>query len=185
MARWSILIVVAAAFSAVVVWSERTFGPNSGWFSLAIVWLPMTFVGIASRTVQIRLPASYHALRGFERSGRVYELVGVRAVKLLLRRGPLALFNPDLHLPSERSPDKLSLLAQRMCDAEASHAVLFVLTLPIVAHALVRGWWAAAVWTLALDLLVNGYPIMLQRYNRARLMRRFALPAAQRPGLSG
>jgi hypothetical protein len=178
MVWWPILIFVSAAFGAVIVWAERAFGPDSVWFSLAIVWLPMTLVGIASRTAQIRLPSSYHALRRFERSGRVYELVGVRVVKWLLRRGPLAVFNPNLHLPADRSPGQLRTLAQRMCDAEASHAVLFVLTLPIVGYALFRGWWAAAGWTLAFDVLVNGYPVMLQRYNRARLALRFG-PATE------
>ena len=172
------LATTAVVFGVVIVWAHRSFGPNSVWFSLAIVWLPMTWVGMASRRWQLRLPSRYHALRDFERNGRVYELVGVGVFKTVLRRGPLALFNPDLHLPEEHSPAKLSHLAQRMRDAEASHAVLFVLTLPIVAHAIVRGWWTAAAWTLAFDILVNGYPVMLQRYNRARLATRFAIADA-------
>ncbi len=177
MRRWSVLVAAAVAFGALIVWAQRSFGSNSVWFSLAVVWLPMTWVGMASRRMQVRLPARYHELRAFEHNGRVYELVGVGAFKAMLRRGPLAVFNPDLHLPSERSPDNLGHLAQRMRDAEASHAVLFVLTLPIVVHAIVRGWWTATVWTLVFDVLVNGYPVMLQRYNRARLATRFDLPS--------
>jgi hypothetical protein len=47
--------------------------------------------------------------------------------------------------------------------------------LPIVVHAMARGWWIAASWTFVFDVLVNGYPVILQRYNRARLEDRFAL----------
>lgn len=173
------LVPTAVAFVVLTVWSQRSFGSNSVIFSLTIVWLPMTWVGMASRAVQIRLPAWYHAIRPFERSGRLYELIGVRIVKAVLRRGPLALFNPDLHLPRDRSADNLAHLAQRMRDAEASHAAMFVLMLPIVVHAMARGWWIAASWTLIFDVLVNGYPVILQRYNRARLADRFALQSAE------
>jgi hypothetical protein len=51
-------------------------------------------------------------LRAFDRDGRVYQRLGVRLVKLLLRRGPLAAFNPDLHLPAERTPE---LRSERSC----------------------------------------------------------------------
>ena len=85
--------------------------------------------------------------------------IRVRAVKWTLRRGPLAVFNPDLHLPAERTPaDFASSRPTPIADAEASHAVLFVATLPIVAHAVARGWWLAAASTLLFDLLMNGFP---------------------------
>jgi hypothetical protein len=161
--------------SSVLVWSALMFGAASVLFAFVVVWIPMVAVGLLSRVVQIRLPDRYHTLRTFERSGRMYERMGVRGVKWLLRRGPLAVFNPDLHLPAERTPSNLEHLAQRMRDAEASHAVLFVATLAVVAHAALHGWWSAAVWTLAFDVLMNGYPVMLQRYNRAKLAVRFDL----------
>jgi hypothetical protein len=55
--------------------------------------------------------------------------------------------------------------------------VLFVLTLVIVANAAIQGWWIAAGTTLLFDILVNGYPVMLQRYNRALLRLRFGSSA--------
>ena len=95
--------------------------------------------------------------------------------KRLLRRGPLAVFNPDLHLPADPSTANLAHLDQRMRDAEASHFILLVLTFGVVVHAAARGWWGAAGWVLLFDALVNGYPVMLQRYNRGLLSRRFNL----------
>lgn len=171
-----VLVVPAVVVLVVVlVVAARWLGPSSGWFAFVVVWWPMVWVGTMSRLVQLRLPEDYHALRRFERGGRVYERVGVRVAKAALRRGLLARFNPDLHLPSERTPARLEHLAQRMRDAEASHAVLFVATLGVVVHAAARGWWVAAVLTLLFDVVMNGYPGMLQRYNRARLADRYAL----------
>lgn len=163
----SLLVGVAA------VWSVRSLDPRSVAFAFVIVWLPMAWLGALSHVVAVRLPARYHELRRFEHDGRAYELVGVRLIKRLLRRGPLAVFNPHLHLPAERTPAAISALDQRMRDAEASHSVLFVLTIGVAVHAAIRGWWAAAGWTLLFDVLVNAYPVMLQRYNRALLARRY------------
>ena len=60
-----------------------------------------------------------------------------------------------------------------MKDAETSHLVLLVATLGVVINAAARGWWLAAGLTLLFDVLVNGYPVMLQRYNRILLYARF------------
>jgi hypothetical protein len=60
-----------------------------------------------------------------------------------------------------------------MRDAEASHSILFVATCGVVVHAAARGWWTTCLLTLLFDVLINGYPVMLQCYNRALLHRRF------------
>jgi hypothetical protein len=176
--RSVVLVTASAVLAFVLTWSGRAFGASSVGFAFVVVWAPMTWLGVVSRVAQVRLPQRYHALRPFERSGRAYELVGVRVVKAVLRRGPLAVFNPDLHLPAERSPTSLAHLDQRMRDAEASHAVLLALTLGVVVHAAARGWWPAALATLVFDVLLNGYPVILQRYNRAKLAERFDLGSA-------
>jgi hypothetical protein len=49
-----------------------------------------------------------------------------------------------------------------MRDAEASHFILFVAM-------------------LLFDVLFNGYPVMLQRYNRAVLSRRYSLTPTDGP----
>ena len=49
----------------------------------------------------------------------------------------------------------------------------------IVVNAAVRGRWDAAGWTFLFNVLANGYPAMLQRYNRALLAQRFGLPRHQ------
>lgn len=169
------VIACATVALAIVVWAAWTFGGDSAWFAFAVVWVPMVAVGLLSRVVAVRLPDRFHTLRPFERDGRVYERVGVRLAKRTLRRGPLAVFNPQLHLPAERTPEQLARLASNMRAAEASHAVLFVATLPVAAHAVVRGWWSAALLMLVFDVAMNLYPVMLQRYNRARLAERFRL----------
>lgn len=167
------VIGVSLVVPALLVWSWRAFGPRSVAFAFCVVWLPMAWLGTLSRVVTPRLPARVYTLRPWEADGHLYERLGVRLWKTALRRGPLAAFNPNLHLPAEHTAANLADLEQHMLTAEASHALLLVAMLPVVVHAAFRGWWAAAAWTLLFDVLVNGYPVMLQRYNRALLHRRF------------
>lgn len=168
----AVVVLGLAVTGALLVWSYRAFEPDSVGFAFLVVWVPMAGLGTVSHVVSPRLPDAFHRLRRFELDGRVYERVGVRVAKRLLRRGPLAVFNPGLHMPAERTPEQLARLDQKMRDAEASHAILLVATLPVVVNAAARGWWSAAIWTLLFDVVVNGYPVLLQRYNRARLLRR-------------
>jgi hypothetical protein len=141
------LLVAAATVvaAAVLLFGMRLLGATSAAFAFLVVWA--------------------HPW--------LYELLGVRQFKRLLRRGPLAVFNPGLHLPAERSPERLAKLKQTMNDAEASHFVLLVAMLGVVISAAARGWWTAAGLTLLFDVLMNGYPVMLQRYNRVLLYSRF------------
>lgn len=168
-----VLVAATAVLIAVLAWSVWAFGRTGVAYAFVVVWAPMVWLGTISRVVTPRLPARWHELREFELDGRVYERLGVRVVKRLLRRGPLAAFNPQLHLPAERTPQQLAQLAQRMRDAEASHAILLMVTLAIGIEAATRDRWATAMWVVVFDLLLNGYPVMLQRYNRAMLRRRF------------
>jgi hypothetical protein len=164
-----------AVAAAVLILSARALEPSSAAFAFVVVWAPMTWLGTVSRLFQPRLPREFHELRDFERDPRLYELVGVRFVKRLLRRGPLAVFNPGLHLPAERSPERLAELEQGMKDAEASHFILLVATLGVVINAAARGWWLTAGLTTLFNLMMNGYPVMLQRYNRVLLHARFPM----------
>ena len=161
--------------AALLAWSWRAFGAGSRRFAVVAVWAPMVWVGIISRFATPHLPGWLHELRGFEQGGaRIYELLGVRVAKAVLRRGLLARFNPDLHLPVERTPEQLAHLDQRMRDAEASHALLFGATAGMAVVAFARGDRTAARWMLAGNVVMNGYPVMLQRYNRGVLAARWA-----------
>lgn len=53
--------------------------------------------------------------------------------------------------------------------SEASHLLIFLIIMMTVVYAAVKGWWDLAAWLMAFNILINVYPIMLQRYNRARL----------------
>ncbi len=173
MAKVALVVGSTVLAVALLAWATEALDADGVLFSFLVVWLPMVWLGTVSRAVVPRLPAGWYELHGFEQDGRCYELVGVRLFKRLLRRGPLAVFNPGLHLPTERTPERLAHLDQRMRDAESSHTVLVLVTLALAAYQAAVGRWASAGWILVFNLAMNVYPVMLQRYNRALLQQRF------------
>jgi hypothetical protein len=164
-----LVVVLTVAFGALLVWLASACGPRSAGFAFLLVWLTMCWVTLISLAFPLRLPAAYFALRPAERHGRRYKMLGVLVAKRLLRRGPLQIFNPKLHLPPVLEAQSLAKLDAAMRTAETNHVFMFVVVLPVIGHAIVRAWWDAAAWTLLFDVLINAYPVMLQRYNRGRL----------------
>jgi hypothetical protein len=134
-----------------------------------VYWLAMSWVAIVGQVVHFSLPPGCYAINTFERSGHLYERLGVRLFKQLVRRGPLALLSPTLRFPKDRTPTALRHLDDEMRNAETGHVYVFVLMLVCVSAALLQGWFDAAGWMALFNLIINGYPIMLQRYNRIKL----------------
>jgi hypothetical protein len=56
---------------------------------------------------------------------------------------------------------------------ELIHVFILLPLLPMILLPLGRGAWTAALVSIAVNLLVNFYPIMVQRYNCARVPPRF------------
>jgi hypothetical protein len=165
-------VAVVAATSVLVValvGLASLLGAASAGFALGLLWLTMCWLTVVSWVVPLRLPAGYFELRGFEHQGGLYRRFGVTVAKRLLRRGPMTLFNPGLKLPATRDAAGLARLDRSMRGVETNHLILFVIGLAVAGHGLARRWWGAAGWSLLGNLVINGYPVLLQRYNRGRL----------------
>jgi hypothetical protein len=160
---------VTAAVLLLVWWTVTFFGARSLISAFLINWLAMSWAAIIGQTVRFSLPPGYYRARPLERDGRIYEHLGVRVFKMAVRRGPLAILSPTLRLPKERTLSALRALEREMEIAEAAHLFVFVLVAVGAAAALVKGWLDAAGWLMLLNVLFNGYPVMLQRYNRTML----------------
>ncbi len=118
--------------------------------------------------LSIQLPASYYATRPFETGGRVYDYLGVRWYRRLLRP-VLWSMNPAL-LRSQR--DARETMIRATYNPEAGHLLIFVVIFGITWWALFSGWWATVIWLMLFNLLHNGYPMLSMRQLRARLDRR-------------
>lgn len=163
-----LLVIIATAGVAFLLdWSRDYFGFRSPIFAFLVNGLIMAWIAILGQTMVFTFPPRYFRIKRFESNGRVYEMLGVKVFKKLVQRGPLSIFNPTLRLSGGKSI--LPLLESEMRKAEAGHLTIFLVILLFAAVALTRAWFDAAGWLLLFSVILNGYPIMLQRYNRMRV----------------
>ena len=164
---WCLVALIPCA--GISLWFLRVFGFRSPVFAMLLNWMCMTWMVVAGQFFNFTLPPCYYAINSFERSGHVYERLGIRWFKRLMRREPLSRLNPTLRLSQDRTLSALRRLDQEMCKAETSHVYIFIFMLLLIVYALLHQWLDAVIWLLAFNLILNGYPIMLQRYNRGKL----------------
>jgi len=164
----SFLVVTLTALFC-MAWSLDSFGFRSPLAALLVNWLAMSWIALVGQVIHLSFPSTYHDVRPFERTGQLYERVGIRLFKKLVRRGPLTILSPTLRFPKEKTVSALRNLENEMRKAETGHVLIFVLMLLFVGYALWNGWLDAVGWMLLFNILFNGYPIMLQRYNRIKL----------------
>jgi Glycosyl-4,4'-diaponeurosporenoate acyltransferase len=118
------------------------------------------------------LPPSYYRIRSFEQSGRLYEALGVRLFRYFVPDGDLS-----NRWRRRREPNFRIITNRRVAAAfvtrtelsEKSHLVLLLMGILSSAFAWQIGWRGWAVYLGVGNVLVNLYPVLLQRYTRARL----------------
>jgi hypothetical protein len=161
--------VATVAAIALILWTWGSWGFRSPVSAFLVNWLAMSWMAVIGQVVHLSFAPGYYRIKPFERTGQVYERLGIRFFKKLVRRGPLSIFSPILRFPKEKTVSALQGLLNEMRKAETGHALIFVLVLLYVGYVLLKGWLDAVVWMLLFNILINGYPIMLQRYNRIKL----------------
>jgi hypothetical protein len=133
--------------------------------------------GMSVAMLALFLPAGYYRPRQFELSGRFYERLGVRSFKQWTPDGDYVVRYIRRSLPdykvlsSRRSLGGLDVRTRR---SEQGHLLWLVVTVAPILYALICGWTVLASWLFLGNLAVNVYPIMLQRYTRARVQRSLA-----------
>ena len=130
----------------------------------------MSWVAIMGQFVTFpSFSPAYYKIKSFEQSGRFYEWLGICLFKKMVRRGPFSIFNSTLRFPAKKTTPALRNLENKMRKAETSHVAIFFMILLLVGYAFFKGWLDAVVWLLLFNTLFNGYPVMLQRYNRIKI----------------
>lgn len=164
------LVVITGAAAALIVWTVISFSFRSPIAAFLVNWLVMSWIVLMGQVVDFP-PFSpvYYEIKPFEQSGHLYERLGIRLFKKIVRRGPLTIFSPTLRFSTEKTAEALEHLTHEMRKAETSHAVIFLVILLPIGYAFIRGWFDAAAWLLLFNILLNGYPVMLQRYNRIKM----------------
>jgi hypothetical protein len=155
---WSITRIEGSVFSPV---------GNPILYTMAVSWLvTMAAIPIGA------LFATRHALFSlarWEQDGTVYDRVGVRAFRWGLLHSPFGWINPNFHLRPSRG--ECERLLQETCSSEAVHWVTMGGAVALGIVYIVEGHGAYGYAMLLLRVPWDVYPILLQRWNRARASR--------------
>lgn len=146
----------------------RPFGYEAGDLPPLVVLVGL----VAVSALPIALPARYYRPRRFERSGSVYRVLGVEWFRKVVPDGDIANRRRRAREPGYRvvrSRGFVQAMWDRTVEGERSHLVLLIFGLGTSVVALDLGWIGWAAYLFVGNIFVNLYPVLLQRYTRARL----------------
>lgn len=141
-------------------------------------WVALVVATVGLGWLASRAPSTYFRLRPWELRGKghVYaRVLGLRAFRRVMSHGDLMNAWLRRRVPDYRAvPARRAAVLEYVAETrriERAHLVWGVGALPILAYALgTASYGFAALWGLV-NTVTNAWPILLQRYNRARAER--------------
>lgn len=139
-------------------------------FAWALNFLLMLCVSVFTEIQKSPLTSSYYNQKEWEQRGKVYEYLGINFFrKLLVWIGWEAVIRKSS--PIEKSTAALTNLLYKTKKSELDHAIILLIVLPFNVFVAVKFGIIKSLSLLILNILLNLYPIFLQRYNRPRIER--------------
>jgi hypothetical protein len=146
-------------------------GSSSPTLGFALAWGPNGLFLALFTKGQLRLPRWLEPVHPIEPI--LYRWLGVRFVKRIVatRMWPLVIgFEEPPPKPTGRQ-ELLHHVDMLTKGAEVCHAATFVLASVVALACALLGRTSAALWILVFNVVLNAYPVMLQRANRWRVHR--------------
>lgn len=136
--------------------------------ALIVTWAPNGLFVAAYLRGMLSLPQFLERVHPIEPA--IYRRIGVGLAKRIVetRMWPLMCGN-DLPPKMKTRKEFLEFTEQATRGAEICHAATFVLASLVMLIYLAAGNISAAAWILVFNILLNGYPVMLQRTHRWRI----------------
>lgn len=161
---WGLRLLVLGGIAILCV-STRSAGPA---FAFVMAWGANYPVLAAAGIGILRLPRALHEVHAVEPV--IYRWAGVGIAKWVVTRRAWSLLvglQPPAQLVNRE--DILNRVDFLTKGAEVCHGAAFIFASMVALLCLVLGWSSGAAWTFAFNVVLNGYPVMLQRSNRWRL----------------
>ena len=144
--------------------------PLHGFYSLTLFVAPIIPAWLFDRLLSER----YYRVRGWESSGRVYERLGIRFFKRFVPNGDYInriIRHSDKSYRVIRDAESTVRHGDMTRLAERCHLAALWLPVPCIVYALMLGWNKFALWLFLANVPIHVYPVLLQRYTRARIQK--------------
>lgn len=143
-------------------------------FAWALNFLLMLGVFAFTEALKGQLTSSYYGEKAWERRGKIYEFLGINYFrKFLVLIGWEKVTKKSA--PVEKSAEALGNLLYQTKKAELGHLIVLIIVLGFTLFVAVKFGIRASAWLLVLNILLNLFPVLLQRYNRPRIERAISL----------
>lgn len=143
-------------------------------FAWILNFMLMMCVFIFTETLKSPFISSYYSIQNWESGGKIYETLGINLYRKLLVSIGWEKLNKKGN-PVKKDVDALVRLHYRTKQSEFGHLIIMFIVLGFNIYVVFRFGIVESLWLFILNILLNVYPIFLQRYNRPRLQRALKL----------
>lgn len=143
---------------------------TSAAFSIALNFALMFWFSIIESQVKPALNSSYFNAYPFEKNGKLYRIFGVEWYRAILTKSGWERLRQQ-QMPIKKSLGDFQAYERGTRVAEAGHLIVGIIVLIVTGYVLVAYSARDTRWLLLFNILLNFYPVLLQRYTRPRLRR--------------
>ena len=167
----SLLLIFIVIITIVLVYALINYiGMHGFLFAWTLNFLLMSCVFAFTETLKSQLASPYYTEKAWEQRGKIYESFGINFFRKLLVWIGWEKLNKKAN-PIEKNTKALMHLHYRTKQSEFGHIIVFIIVFGFTIYSVFKFGVLQSLWLLILNLLLNLYPILLQRYNRPRLER--------------
>jgi nitrate reductase NapE component len=161
-----VLAIVAFILVSVALWK--------GLYSFVFAWILNLMLMMAilefTKTFKPKLLSTYYNTRTWEADGRLYKWFGVNWFRKLMVWIGWEKLNKAAN-PVNKSLAALNHLEYNTRKSEFEHSILFFIILALTLFVGFYYGFKQTIWLLFLNVLLNAYPVFVQRFNRPRLQK--------------
>lgn len=139
-------------------------------FAFSLNFLLMACALSFTEALKNDLNYAYFKVKRWEQNGKVYESVGINLYRRLLVVLGWEKLNKKSK-PVKKDINALLFLYGKTKQDELGHIIVFTIVLGFTIFVALNFGFMNTLWLLVLNILMNLYPILLQRYNRPRIER--------------
>lgn len=170
MKKTFILISITIAAIASIFALVHFMRMDSFAFAWALNFVLMIWVSAFIEAQKSRLTSSYYDEKPWEQRGKIYEYIGINIFRKLLVLVGWEKVIRKSH-PIEKNTQALINLHDQTKKSELGHLIIWFIVLGFNVFVAFKFGAQKASWLLILNVLLNLYPVLLQRYNRPRIER--------------
>jgi Glycosyl-4,4'-diaponeurosporenoate acyltransferase len=158
------LTFVVILLAAVALWQ----GLHSFVFAWVLNLMLMMAILYFTKTFKPKLISPYYNSKKWEAEGNIYKWFGVHGFRKVLVWIGWEKLNKASN-PVKKNMDALKHLEYGTRKSEFEHSIIFFIVLGLTLFVGFYYGFKQSLWLLVLNVLLNAYPVVVQRYNRPRL----------------